>query len=89
MKTIVNKTRAPIKVSLPRGKSLFLAPGKTGQIRDDAVEHAALKKRVEAGEIEVVEGGPGERSATGKMAVPHETTHGRGKSTFRQKEGDR
>ena len=89
MKTVINKTRAPIKIPLPRGKVLHLGPGKTGQIRDDAAEHAALKKLVDAGEIQIIEGAEHESIATGGAAVPHESTQGHGKSTFRQKKGDR
>jgi hypothetical protein len=54
MKTITNKTHRPLSVPLPRGKTLFLGPGKTGQIASDAVEHAPLKKMIDAGEIEVL-----------------------------------
>jgi hypothetical protein len=89
MKTLINKTRTPIKVPLPRGKALHLGPGKKGQVRDEAVEHAALKKLVEAGQIEIAEGERHENTATGRAVVPHEATHGHGKSTFRQKKGDR
>ncbi|MFQ5790194.1 MAG: hypothetical protein ACE5JI_06910 [Acidobacteriota bacterium] len=89
MKTVINKTRGPIKIPLPRGKALHLGPGKTGQIRDEAAEHAALKKLIDAGGIEIVEGGERESGAAGEAAVPHKVTRGRGKSTFRQKKGDR
>ncbi len=89
MKTVINKTRSPLKLPLPRGKSLHLGPGKTGQIRDGAEEHAALKKLVEDGKIEIFEGGDTQSGAGGDASVPHETTHGQGKSTIRQKQGDR
>ena len=89
MKTVVNKTRTPIKVPLPRGKALHLGPGKRGQVRDDAVKHAALKKLVDAAEIESIEGGDRDKMVTGETGGPHEVTSGRGKSSFRQKTGDR
>jgi len=66
MKTITNKTHRPLSVPLPRGKTLFLGPGKTGQIASEAVEHAPLKKMIDAGEIEVL----------GEGHVP--LAHGRG-----------
>ncbi len=88
MKTVVNKTRAPLRIALPRGKSLHLGPNKTGQIADSAEEHAALKKLVEAGKIEIFDGGDTQRGATGESTVTHETTHGRTKSGIR-KSGDR
>jgi len=88
MKTVVNKTRAPLKLPLPRGKSLHLGPNKSGQIADSAEEHAALKKLVEAGTIEIFDGGDAQRGATGESTVTHETTRGRTKSGIR-KSGDR
>mgnify|MGYP003717243631 FL=1 len=53
MKTVTNKTRTPLKIPLPRGKSLHLGPGKTGQLRDDAAAHPRVMKLVEAGSIEI------------------------------------
>ncbi len=88
MKTVVNKTRAPLRIPLPRGKSLHLGPNKTGQVADSAEEHAALQKLVEAGTIEIFDGGDTQRGATGESTVTHETTHGRTKSGIR-KSGDR
>ena len=89
MKTVVNKTRKPIKIPLPQGKALHLGPGKSGQVRDDAVERTALKKLIVAGEIKIVEGGEHDKAATGGTASPHRVSQGHGKSTFRQKTGDR
>jgi len=89
MKTVINKTPAPIKLPLPRGKTLHLGPRQSGQIRDDAVEHPALKKLIDAGKIEIAERQENERNATWQGAAPHETTHAQGKATFRQKTGDR
>ncbi len=88
MKTVVNKTRAPLRVPLPRGKSLHLGPNKTGQIADSAEEHAALKKLVDSGKIEIFDGGDSQRGATGEAPAPHDATHGHAKSSFR-KSGDR
>jgi len=50
MKTIKNKTTKPLRVPLPRGKTLHLGPTKSGQIATEAAEHAGLKKLVEAGD---------------------------------------
>ena len=88
MKTVVNKTRAPLRVPLPRGKSLRLGPNKSGQIADGAEEHAAIKKLVEAGTIEIFDGGDTQRGASGEAPSPHAATHGHAKSSFR-KTGDR
>lgn len=88
MKTVVNKTRAPLKVPLPRGKSLRLGPNKTGQIADSAAEHAGVKKLIEAGKIEVFDGGDTSRGASGDASARHEVTHGHTQSGIR-KSGDR
>ena len=54
---ITNKTGKPLSVPLPGGKKLFLGPGKTGQVVPKALERPALKKLIEAGDIEVADGG--------------------------------
>ncbi len=75
MKGIENKTRKPLSVPLPRGKTLHLGPGKTGQISSEAAEHPQLKKLIDAGEIEIFDDGP----ATTDGAV-----HGQmGRTSFR------
>jgi hypothetical protein len=90
MKTVINKTRGPIRIPLPLGKTLHLGPGKSGQIRDEAADHPKLKKLVEAGEIQIFDGGEQANvGASGTTAAPHESTHGHGKSTFRQTKGNR
>jgi len=87
MKTVTNKTRAPLKVPLPRGKSLHLGPSKSGQIRDEDADHASLKKLVEGGKLEILEGGTHESGLAGGTTAPHEATHGFGKANFRQRKG--
>jgi len=82
MKTVTNKTNAPVKVPLARGKALHLGPRKTGQIRDEDSSSPRVKKLIEAGTIEIFEGGAHDVAA-GSAAAPHETTHGLGKSTFK------
>ena len=88
MKTVVNKTRSALKVPLPRGKSLRLGPGKEGQIQDDASEHPGLKKLVDAGKIDVFDGGTRPSEAAMTPGAHHESTAGHGKSTTRRT-GDR
>lgn len=60
--TITNKTRKPLSVPLPGGRKLHLGPGKSGQISAKAADHPPLKALLDAGEIEITEGG---RSSTG------------------------
>lgn len=55
MPAVSNKTRKPLSVPLPGGKTLHLGPGKTGQISAKAAADARLKQRVDAGEIEIVD----------------------------------
>jgi hypothetical protein len=89
VRTIKNKTTRPLRVPLPRGKFLHLGPMKSGQVTTESIEHAGLKKLVEAGEIELVEddgtgagGGPGGNSGGGAR-----TGHGGGGGMRRS--GDR
>jgi hypothetical protein len=95
MKTVVNKTRRPLRVPLPGGKVLHLGPSKTGQIADGAAEHAALRKMIEAGEI-VIQGEGGAEAGTeggagapGDAAAGGDSTHGRAKSTVIHRRGNR
>ena len=54
MKTVSNKTQQPVRVPLPRGKTLRLGPGKASEIAANAVDHPALQKLVAAGTIEIL-----------------------------------
>lgn len=54
---IINKTHQAISVPLLDGKKLHLGPGKAGQIHPKAAEKPALKKLIEAGEIEILDDG--------------------------------
>jgi hypothetical protein len=56
MKTVTNKTQRPLAVPLPRGKTLHLGPGKTGQVASNAAEHPPFKKLVDSGALAVEEG---------------------------------
>ena len=89
MKTVKNKTNKPLRVPLPRGKTVHLGPAKSGQITTEAAEHAALKKLVEAGEIEIIDdggesaaGGPGGGGGSGAR-------HGHGGAGVMRRSGDR
>jgi len=89
MKTINNKTKKPLSIPLPRGKKLHLGPGKTGQIADNASEFPAVKKLIEAGEIEIVaEGAEAAEMASGntpgKGWMP-----GHGSTSASRRSGDR
>ena len=89
MKTIRNKSHQPLAVPLPRGKRLFLGPGKSGQIASDHAEHAPVKKLLESGDLEVVgEGaGPASEGAGGKSTPA--VTGPAGGGVVRRGSGDR
>lgn len=91
MKTIVNKTARPLRVPLPGGKMLHLGPKKTGQIADNAIEHAGLRKLVDAGDLEVR--GEGDAGSVDGGVAPTETTResaqGHGKSNAVRRGGQR
>jgi hypothetical protein len=89
MKTLINKTRAPLKIGLPGGKTVRLGPGKAGQIRDEDADGDAIKKLVEAGDLEVHQGEVSTGSGSGPGGVHKAGGHGQGKATFRQRKGDR
>jgi hypothetical protein len=87
MKTIKNKTHEPLRVPLPRGRTLHLNPNHTGQVAD--VEFPPLAKLIEAGEVEVVdEGARGGTTASGGGGG-HESTHGHVPNKVVHKSGDR
>ncbi len=54
---IKNTLSRPLRVPLPGGKKLHLGPGHIGQISPKAADHPPLKAMIEAGEIEVLDGG--------------------------------
>ena len=54
---IRNNTKRPIKVPLPGGKKLFLGLGATGQIAPKADHHPPVKELIDAGDLEVLDGG--------------------------------
>lgn len=89
MKTVTNKTHAPIQVPLPGGKVLRLGPGMSGQIRDEHTEHGPVRKLVEAGQIALQGGSTGSANAPGKGILPGADGRGHGPTSVRQNRGDR
>jgi len=89
MKEIVNKTQRPLRVPLPGGKFLVLGPAKSGQVSDQAVQAPSFKKLVEAGTIELIDGG--NRSADGQQnpATPGTSTQGHKPPTVVMPKGNR
>lgn len=89
MKTVSNKTRKPLSVPLPGGKTLHLGPGKTGHIASQAAEHPQLKKLIEAGDIEVL--GEGHEPVAGDVGGKERRNvmHGHLPGTGGRRSGDR
>jgi hypothetical protein len=87
MPSVTNKTKRPLIVPLPHGKKLHLGPGKSGEIAANAVDHAALKKLVEAGELEVTRESSGTIDATG--SAKQRTSAGGYSSGNIRRSGDR
>jgi hypothetical protein len=54
---ILNKTARPLKVPLPGGKFLRLAPRRSGEVNSKALQHPPLQAMVEDDSIEVIEEG--------------------------------
>lgn len=89
MKTIRNKTASPLRIPLPGGKTLHLAPAKTGQVADKAVEHHRVRKLIEEDKIEITsEGAAGQRGSADGSTV-QTSTHGHHPTTVVIPKGDR
>jgi hypothetical protein len=89
MKTIVNKTQAPIRVPLPRGKVLHLGPLQSGEISHKVLDHEPLQRMIEAGEIEIQGDGQGVEVSHEHAKGPHAETRGHHPPTNTPVKGDR
>lgn len=89
MRSVINKTRAPLSVPLPRGKKLHLGPGKTGQIASNALDHPALKKLIDAGEIEVVAENSGSGDGAWGTKAQGSSMPAQGSAGISRRSGDR
>ncbi len=89
IRSVINKARRPIKISLPGGKTLHLGLAGRGQVPDDVLERPAFKKLVKAGEIEVL--GEGDRPvvADQKSTRTRGSTHGHSALRNVSRKGDR
>ena len=88
VKTILNKTRKPIKIPLAGGKVLYLGPSKTGQISNGASGTPAVRRLVETGEIEIL-GEAAHPVGGGETGVAHEATQGHPPETMGHRRGNR
>lgn len=74
MDTIKNRAKKPLRVPLPRGRSLHLGLGKAGQITAEAKNYPPLKKLIEAGELEVLGEDHPEYQAIGPQGATNSRT---------------
>ena len=88
MRTIRNLTTRPLRVSLPRGKTLHLGPRKEGQISTHDLDSPGIVRLVEAGELELLDEAQGHaQSPDGTLT--HPDSHGHHPDTTIRNRGDR
>ena len=89
MKTIKNLTYRPLRIALPGGKTLHLGPAKSGKVSDAALDRPAVKKLIEAGEIEVEGSERPEGGGSGGGEASSVATHGHPPTTHVTPKGNR
>ena len=89
MKSIRNKTRKPLKISVPGGKFLHLGPAKTGQVSDQAAEAASLLRLIKSGDIELLGDEASGQTEGGTGSAIHSATHGHPQTTMVLPKGNR
>lgn len=89
MKTVTNKTRKPLSVPLPRGRTLHLGPGRTGQLSSEAAGQAGLQRLVAAGEIEISDGGGAHPAGFPSGGRGRRSFIGQSAGTAQRRSGDR
>ncbi len=93
MKTIVNKTRRPLKIKLAQGRVLRLGPAKEGQIGTHDAERESVQKMTEAGEVEVFDdvsrSGSRARSGSSGRSGGYRESQGARREFSGPKHGDR
>jgi hypothetical protein len=89
MKTVVNKSRKPIRIPLPGGRALFLGPAKSGQIANQHADLPAVRKLIDSGTISIAGEGAHPDAAAGNEGHVHEGTHGQVPVKIIRPRGDR
>ena len=88
MKTIQNCSTRPLRVSLPRGKVLHLGPKARGQIHPEALESPAVKRMLDAGDLEVIDDEEA-RTGDGSTKSGNPSSQGHPPGTRMHRKGDR
>ena len=89
MKTIRNKSHAPLRVPLPRGKVLHLGPNQEGQIAHTDVDHEPLQRLVSSDALEIIDDQSAAATAHDHEKGPNAETHGHHPQTGSSSRGDR
>lgn len=84
MDTIKNRAKKPLRVPLPRGRSLHLGLGKAGQISEEAKSFPPLKALIDAGELEVLGQDDPDYQAIGPQGATNSRTKKLGASVGRR-----
>ena len=89
MKTIVNKTRRPLKIELAPGRVLRLGPAKEGQIATRDAEHRLILEMIATGVLDVFDDvtRAGSRARSGLLG--NAGSHGGHRQFSGSKRGDR
>jgi hypothetical protein len=89
MKTLINKSRKPIRIPLPGGKIMFLGPGKSGQISDRHADLPAVRKMIDDGSVAVAGESAHAETTGGGGGQVHDGTHGHVPRKVVRPRGDR
>ena len=89
MKTLINKSRKPIRIPLPGGKIMFLGPGKSGQISDRHAALPAVQTLIDAGSVAVAGESAHAETTGGAGGQVHDGTHGHVPRKVVRPRGDR
>ena len=89
MATITNKTPKALSVPLPGGKKLHLGPLKSGEISPKSIDHPAVQKLIESGEVEIFEPEQRPKGAGGGGKGVQSWSGGQGHGTGIRRTGDR
>lgn len=89
MKTLVNKSRRPIRIPLPGGHVLYLGPGKSGQISDRHAALPAVARLIDDGAVAIAGESAHAQTAGAGGGHVHEGTHGHAPVKVVRPRGDR
>lgn len=86
---ISNKTKRPLRLPLPGGKTLFLGPGKTAQVTPKAKVHPPLVALAEAGDVEFQDESASTRNASDGRAGGVSSSEAHAAGSGARRTGDR